>query len=166
MYYLRWLGLMFMAALVLFYFFRPETYLLLDYVNLIFHEAGHLLFGSFGELLMFLGGSIMQVLVPLVCAGVFAYQKDLYASGLTLLWATQSLINVSVYIRDASSRSLPLITDDPDTHDWWNILLILNRLQQDDAIANVAVFWAFLLYLFALYVSFRGLFFAAPENSN
>ncbi|GEM45151.1 hypothetical protein [Deinococcus cellulosilyticus] len=165
MLYVRWAGLVFMAAVVLFYFFRPETYSLLDYANLIFHEAGHVLFGFSGELLMYLGGSLNQVLVPLLCSGYFAYRRDLYASGLTLMWAAESMINVSVYIRDAQERTLPLITDDPDTHDWWNILVILNRLQQDDAIARVVVFWAFLLYLVALYLGFKGLFAQAQENS-
>ena len=162
---LRWAGLVFMAGLVLFYFFRPETYTLLDHANLIFHEAGHILFGFSGELMMYLGGSLTQVLVPLLCSGHFAHKKDLYSSGITLLWAVQNMIHVSVYIRDARERTLPLITDDPDTHDWWNILLMLNRLQQDDAIARVVVFWAFLLYLAALYLGFRGLFARPEENS-
>lgn len=38
-------------------------------VHLPFHEAGHILFMPFGRFLMSLGGSLTQVLVPLVCLG-------------------------------------------------------------------------------------------------
>ncbi|GGJ34842.1 hypothetical protein [Deinococcus roseus] len=162
---LRWAGLLFMAGVVLFYFFRPETYSLLDYANLIFHEAGHILFGPFGELMMYLGGSLTQILIPLLCSGFFAYKKDVYSSSITLLWAVQNMINVSVYIGDARARNLPLITDDPDTHDWWNILLILNMLQKDHLLAKVVVFWAALLYVVALFLGIRALFAQAEENS-
>jgi len=44
---------------------------LLGRVNLVFHEAGHLVFGMLGRFIATLGGSLMQVLVPFVCAGAF-----------------------------------------------------------------------------------------------
>ena len=36
-------------------------------VNLPFHEAGHILFRPFGRLMTSLGGSITQLLMPLIC---------------------------------------------------------------------------------------------------
>ncbi|ABQ26637.1 hypothetical protein [Geotalea uraniireducens] len=36
----------------------------LDRVDLIVHEAGHLLFGYFGEFIMVIGGTVGQLLVP------------------------------------------------------------------------------------------------------
>src|SRR5215467_8039838 len=39
--------------------------------DLIFHEAGHILFSPFGDFMMTLGGSLMQVMVPIVCAVAF-----------------------------------------------------------------------------------------------
>ena len=33
-------------------------------IDLIFHEAGHVIFGFFGQFLAVLGGSLMQVLIP------------------------------------------------------------------------------------------------------
>ncbi len=36
-------------------------------VNLVFHEAGHILFLPVGAFLTALGGSLMQLLVPIVC---------------------------------------------------------------------------------------------------
>ena len=42
--------------------------------NLVFHEAGHILFLPLGRFMTVLGGSLTQVLVPLVCAGAFLWQ--------------------------------------------------------------------------------------------
>lgn len=47
----------------------PSTYRFLDRVDLVFHEAGHVIFGPFGEFIGILGGSLMQVLIP---AGIVA----------------------------------------------------------------------------------------------
>ena len=43
----------------------------LHMINLPFHEAGHILFGPFGDFMSTLGGSLTQVLVPLVCLVAF-----------------------------------------------------------------------------------------------
>jgi len=39
--------------------------------NLVFHEAGHIILSPFGRFLGVLGGSLMQVLIPCVCAVAF-----------------------------------------------------------------------------------------------
>jgi hypothetical protein len=43
----------------------------LHLINLPFHEAGHILFSPFGEFMTTLGGSLTQVLVPIVCGIAF-----------------------------------------------------------------------------------------------
>ena len=50
---------------------NPKTYRFLDRVDLVFHEAGHLIFGFFGEFIGVLGGSLMQVLIPAIVTGYF-----------------------------------------------------------------------------------------------
>ena len=42
-----------------------DGFLLLDYINLPFHEFGHLLFGFFGGKIGIWGGTIFQLMVPL-----------------------------------------------------------------------------------------------------
>ena len=46
-------------------------FLVIDYANLMFHEAGHAVFGWAGHFTQILGGTIGQLLVPLVCTLVF-----------------------------------------------------------------------------------------------
>jgi hypothetical protein len=36
-------------------------------IDLVFHEAGHVLFAPFGRFMTTIGGSLMQVIVPAAC---------------------------------------------------------------------------------------------------
>lgn len=47
----------------------------LDGANFIFHEAGHVLFSLFGEFLGILGGSLTQVIIPVVCTGYLSHSR-------------------------------------------------------------------------------------------
>ncbi|HVS89948.1 MAG TPA: hypothetical protein VHF01_17230 [Candidatus Acidoferrum sp.] len=56
-------------ALFLIYAFADRSgFLFLDYVNLIIHEGGHFFFSWFGYTIMILGGTLGELLVPLLCA--------------------------------------------------------------------------------------------------
>src|SRR5258706_14990973 len=70
--------------------------------NLVFHEAGHILFMPLGPFMTVLGGSLTQVLVPLVCAGAFLWQiRDPFGAAVAIWWAGENLIDVAPYINDA-----------------------------------------------------------------
>jgi len=47
------------------------THFIISNVNLVFHEAGHVIFIPLGRFMTILGGSLLQVLVPLLCTLVF-----------------------------------------------------------------------------------------------
>ncbi|MEW5847645.1 MAG: hypothetical protein AB2A00_02485 [Myxococcota bacterium] len=113
-------------------------------VDLVFHEAGHIFFAPFGQLMMFLGGSLMQCLVPLLCAGSFLWRRNPFAAAACLWWLGQNLLDLAPYVGDARLMSLPLIgewSDDAidaraERHDWHNILRLLGWLKRDDQLAN------------------------------
>src|SRR4026209_1559367 len=70
--------------------------------DLIFHEAGHVLFSPFGRFMTVLGGSLLQVLIPIICAGTFLYQQhDRFAAAVCTWWAGQNLVDLAPYIADA-----------------------------------------------------------------
>src|SRR3989449_9967209 len=48
----------------------------LHLIDLVFHEAGHVIFGFFGQFIGVLGGSLNQVLVPAACTGVFLARTE------------------------------------------------------------------------------------------
>ena len=73
-------------------------------VNLTFHEAGHFLFGFFGnDTLAILGGSLNQCLIPFVVFLSFFYQRDRTGAAFALLWFFGNFIDVSIYMADAAS---------------------------------------------------------------
>ncbi len=103
--------------------------------NLVFHEAGHVVFGFFGSFMTVLGGSLFQVLVPIVCAIAFVRQKDAFAAALCVWWAGENLLDVAPYIADARALQLVLIGGhtgaEVEGHDWEFILTQLGWLHRD-----------------------------------
>ncbi|MGZ8244938.1 MAG: zinc ribbon domain-containing protein [Methylomagnum sp.] len=124
----------------------PDDYIdvgesFLHRVDLIFHEAGHTIFRPFGDFLHVLGGSLGQVLMPLIVMIVFLRQGNAFGAAVGLWWVGQSAMDVAIYINDARALELPLLGggtgyDDPDRHDWNNLLGRLGLLQRDHAIAG------------------------------
>jgi hypothetical protein len=122
----------------------------LDYANLIFHEAGHVLFMFFGDFLHVLGGSLTQLLIPGIVLWNFVRQGDSIAAGFTLFWLGQSASNVSYYIADARAQALPLLGGDPSGHDWTWLLSHMNVLSSDTFIGEVVRFVAVALMVIGL----------------
>lgn len=90
---------------------------ILDWFDLGIHEVGHLLFAFTPRMVMFLAGSVAQVLVPLALAVYFGVaRRDAAGGGFCLAWAGASMWDVSVYIADAPVQALPLIGG--GQHDW------------------------------------------------
>ena len=114
-------------------------------VNLPFHEAGHIVFRPFGRLMTSLGGSIAQVLMPLICLAVFLVKtRDTFAAAFTLWWAGENFMDLAPYINDARLRTLPLLggntgrTSPYGFHDWEFILGETKLLHYDHALAKFA----------------------------
>ncbi len=69
---------------------------LLHLVNLPFHEAGHILFRMFGRFMTAAGGSITQILVPLICLLTFILKtRDTFAASVSLWWTGENLIDLA-----------------------------------------------------------------------
>jgi hypothetical protein len=142
--------------------FNPTTYRFLDRVDLVFHEAGHLIFGFFGEFIGMLGGSLMQVLIPFVVTGYFILNNQRWSGMVTLFWVGQSLFNVSVYVKDARAQTLPLLGGEDVIHDWNWLLGTLHLLRWDQAIGAL-LYMAGLLALVASVVG--GLYYSLEDQT-
>lgn len=117
------------AAYFLWCAYDPYQWHLIDGVNLVIHEAGHLFFRPFGEFMMIAGGSLLQVIMPSLFVGYFWYHEKLYSAAMVLFWVGQSILNVSVYAGDALALELPLLGGQDSVHDWNYMLSSLNLLQ-------------------------------------
>jgi hypothetical protein len=125
-------------------------------VNLPFHEAGHVIFGFFGDFIRALGGTLGQLLVPAVCLGAFLFHtRDPFAGSIALWWLAESVMDVGPYMADASSGQLLLLggvsgRDVPGYHDWENVLGDLNLLRYDRTLGHLTYATGRLLMLAAL----------------
>lgn len=116
---------------------------ILGMANLVFHEAGHIILIPLGSFLSTLGGSLFQVLIPLVCLVAFLRQRDAFAAAVMLWWTGQNFIDVAPYIGDATAQRLILLggvtgRDVPGYHDWNNLLTRLDLLAWDQTLASAA----------------------------
>jgi hypothetical protein len=97
----------------------PVSWSFIDNINLPVHETGHLVFAPLGDTLQVLGGTLLQLLLPLAFAAYFTMHRDEHAVSVAIWWVGQNFINISTNMADAQSASLPLMGG--GDHDW-NIL--------------------------------------------
>lgn len=96
---------------------RATGWVFLDYVNLAFHEAGHVFLGPFGHTIGFAGGTIFQLLIPAGLSLYFLFKRrSPFAAACCLWWLGESLIGVATYMADARDLELPLVGG--GEHDW------------------------------------------------
>lgn len=113
-------------------------------INLVFHEAGHVFFRLLGDFMTVLGGSLFQMIMPLVVIAAFVFKnQDNFGASIGLWWLGQSMMDIAPYINDAKALELMLLgggtgADRPGSHDWENILMDLNMLEYDHSIATMA----------------------------
>jgi len=127
----------------------------LHLINLPFHEAGHIFFSPFGRFLHVLGGSLLQVIIPVVCLVAFLMRREPFSASIGLWWVGQSFIDMAPYINDARAGQLILIggvtgQEAPDFHDWNVLLSMTGLLNYDSVIAHLAKYFGVLLILLAL----------------
>lgn len=113
----------------------PFTMWTIDTIDLFIHEAGHLVFRIFGQVLYFMGGSLFQIIIPVVTAVVFG-RNNLRSLMFTLYWTGQSMVNVSIYIGDAPYQQLQLLSRHA-SDDWHWLMVELNLMDDIEAIASV-----------------------------
>lgn len=124
----------------------------LHLINLPFHEAGHVIFTPFGRFMTILGGTLGQILMPIVCLGTFLVKtRDPFGAVVALWWTAESLMDIAPYINDARALDLMLIGGvngkETDGHDWNNILTMLNLLEWDHRLAHLTYNLGILLML-------------------
>jgi hypothetical protein len=132
-------------------------YHFIDHLNLLIHEGGHFFFNYLGEWMGFLGGTLLQLLIPLAFALVFLFRRDKYASALFGIWFGESMMYMYVYMADAQDQLLPLVGG--GTHDWYWMFSHLGVLEHCKGIALFFQVLASIIVLssvaYMLYDAFR-----------
>jgi hypothetical protein len=132
--------------LVLFYFYllikhlqNPEYVSIIGYLNLGIHEAGHPLFGYFGEFMGVAGGTILQLIIPLGSILMFYKQKDYFGISFSFAWISTNLYYISAYMGDAVRMVLPRVSlpgSGTPIHDWNYLFSELGILSYHHQIAS------------------------------
>jgi hypothetical protein len=106
------------------------------------HEAGHVLFIPLGRFMTILGGSLFQLLLPLIASATLLWQnRDPFGAALGLWWYSTSLMDLSAYIYDAKVPQLTLLgghTGEDGPHDWIYLLGVFGKVQQSQTYGAAA----------------------------
>ncbi|MBZ0200477.1 MAG: hypothetical protein K8H86_11460 [Ignavibacteriaceae bacterium] len=146
----RWLVSLIILPIIFYLLKNRGEYGLIDNFDLVIHEAGHFFFSFFGNFIYTLGGTLMQMLIPMLF--IWYFWKNYYRTGVqfSLLFLGQNLINISVYAADAQARKLPLLGGNKVYHDWHYILNEIGILQHDAVVGYVFVGLAIVIFIIAL----------------
>ena len=61
-----------------------------------------MIFGFFGEFIAVVGGSLMQVLIPVIATVAFLRTRQWASAAVTLFWTGQSVTDVAIYAADGT----------------------------------------------------------------
>jgi hypothetical protein len=130
---------------------------LLHLINLPFHEAGHVIFRPLGSFITSLGGTLGQLLIPLICLTVLLLQtRDPFGAAVCCWWFGENFLDIAPYINDARAGELPLLggnfghSSPYGFHDWEYLLTESGLLRYDHALAKAAHLFGSLLMAAAL----------------
>ncbi|MBA1146877.1 zinc ribbon domain-containing protein [Ectothiorhodospiraceae bacterium WFHF3C12] len=115
-------------------------------VNLPFHEFGHVLFGILGDFIGSLGGTLGQLLMPVICGvALLRTRGDTFGASVCLLWFGQNFLDIAPYMADARAGRLPLLggnygqSSPYGFHDWEFILGETGLLAYDTVLAAITL---------------------------
>ena len=135
----RVLGWLFLPLLILMAWWTVSlgsgrtTWCFLDYVNLPFHEAGHVFLRPFGKTIHYLGGTIFQLTIPLgLCVYFILRNHKPFAAALCFWWFGQNFINIGWYMSSARTLDIPLVGG--GDHDWNELFYRFNLLTEDSVV--------------------------------
>ena len=116
----------------------------LHMINLPFHEAGHIIFRPFGQFITSLGGTLGQLLMPLICMGTLLIKtRDPFGASVTLWWFGENFLDIAPYMDDARAGDLPLLggnfghSSPYGFHDWEYLLTESNLIEYDHILARI-----------------------------
>jgi hypothetical protein len=113
---------------------EPGFIMGLDHANLLFHEAGHPIVGLISQRLETYGGTLGQLVFPILLAVGFWKKGTVLSLAAASVWFWENFLNIARYMADARQLRLPLVGG--GDHDWNTILNRWDILQYDTRIAE------------------------------
>lgn len=129
-----WVGSLLLFPLCVYVCLEMGNYTFFDDVSLVIHTLGAFVFGFFGPFMEAAGGTILQIVLPLLLVRFFYRYSYGFGTQVFLFWLGQNLVNISVYVQGIQVHRLPRFAD--DTHDWHYMLGVLGLQAYDVVIAS------------------------------
>lgn len=121
---------------------------MLDYVNLAFHEGGHIVFGVLGNrFIMVCGGTAMQLILPAAAAWEFYRRGERASTSAAVWWFGQNFLGIGRYVADARAQQLDLLAG--GVHDWTYLLETVGLLTHDEGLGRAVQIFGCLIMAFA-----------------
>lgn len=123
-----------------------ETISVVHNIDLPIHETGHLVFAPFSEQVTAFGGTLFQLIVPIVFAVSFFVRGDRHAASVMVWWVGENCIGIGHYMADAVVMELNLVGG--GEHDYaflfgeWNVLAYSERIGHDVKLVGGAIMLA------------------------
>ena len=116
----------------------------LHLINTPFHEAGHVIFRPFGQFITSLGGTLGQLLMPLICMlTLLIKNRDPFGAAVASWWFGENFLDIAPYMADARAGDLPLIggnfghSSPYGFHDWEYLLTEMDIIEYDQTLASI-----------------------------
>lgn len=163
----RLAGVAWLAVYLLFLLYAVVDrtgFLFVDYVNLMIHEGGHFFFSWFGDTIRILGGTLGELIVPLLCAAAFWWRREPSAVAFCSFWFFENFLYIGTYMSDARTSARPLVGGDES--DWTILFTQWNVLVHDQQIGHTMRGLGYLGMLATLaWLAYRAFRAPAPKES-
>lgn len=144
-----WIASLILLPIMIFYVLNKGEFTFIDYFNLLVHEGGHGIFSFFGKFIHAAGGTLMQIILPIIFIYYFVSNKKRIGVQISTIWLGENLMNIGVYAADARSRQLPLLGGNKVYHDWTYLLSETGLLNSDKEIGLLFYFIGIIAFIVA-----------------
>ena len=137
--------------------YDPSNAVFMHLINTPIHEAGHVFFRILGEFMGIAGGSLFQIIVPMVFCGYFVWHKKPFSAAIVLFWVGNNFLDVYVYANDAVVMQLPLLSgitgSEGGFHDWNYLLTETGLINSTPTVAKIIRFTGTIIICCAIFGS-------------
>lgn len=146
----QWISSIILLPVIVYLLINKGRLGIIDYINLLIHEGGHGVFSFYSKFIQALGGTAMQIFIPLMFVVYYILHRKRESAQIFMVWLGQNLLNIAIYAADARARKIPLLGGKKVYHDWHYMLSELGLLQQDYYIGQIFYWLGVISFLAAL----------------
>jgi len=148
----KWIPSVILLPVCIFFLMNRGQITYVDQFHKVVHLSGQGIFGLMGDIPSVLGGTITQLLVPVLLI-IFFYVNYLRKwLQLSFFLLGHTFLNISMYAGDAVARKFDLFGPTDKVHDWNWMLTFFDALQYHTQVSDVFFILGAVFFLIAILV--------------